>query len=110
MQIAQTGAFGPSGHSTAGPTGPSFTRLSCWRRMTDTSGSKNRRGYVERSRIGLLSDFDREPCDPPSPDWLGLDCTRPKVRRSGIWNQQHVEDPYEPAFLDVLDRLVDEDP
>ena len=81
-----------------------------WLRVDDTPGPKSRRGYVERNSIGLLSDFDRDPCDPPSPEWLGLDCSRPKVRRSGLWNQQHVEGPYDPAFLDVFARLVDKHP
>ena len=79
-----------------------------WLRIDDPPDPASRRGYIERNAIGLLSDFDRTPYDPPSRGWLGFHCTRPKVRQSGLWNQQHVEEPYDPAFLEVLDRLVTE--
>ena len=80
-----------------------------WLRIDDPPGSAgNRRAYIERNSISLLTNFDRTPCDPPSANWLGLHCARSKVRRSGLWNQQHVEDPYDPVLLDVFDRLVDE--
>ena len=79
-----------------------------WLRIDDPPDPASRRGYIERNAIGLLSDFDRVPHDPPSRGWLGSHCTRPKVRQSGLWNQQHVEESYDPAFLEVLDRLVTE--
>ena len=79
-----------------------------WMRVDDRPGASSRRGYIECNCIALLSNFERAPCDPPSREWLGLDCDRPKVRRSGLWNQQHVEDSYDPAFLDVFDALVDD--
>lgn len=81
-----------------------------WLRIDDAPGSGSQRGYIERNAIGLLSNFDRDLCDPPSPEWLGLDCPRPGVQRSGLWNQRHVEDACDPAFLDVFDRLVDNQP
>ena len=58
----------------------------------------SRRGYIERNAIGLLSDFDRVSYDRPSRGWLGSHCARPKVRQSGLWNQQHVEESHDPAF------------
>ena len=76
-----------------------------WLRIDDPPSL---RGRIERNSIGLLSNFERESCDPPSPSWLGRDCNRPRVRQSGLWNQNHVEESYEPAFLDVLDQLVDD--
>ena len=79
-----------------------------WLRIDDPPGPASRRGYIERNAIGLLSDFDRAPYDPPSRGWLGSHSNRPKVRQSGLWNQQHVEESYDPAFLEVLDRLVTE--
>ena len=78
-----------------------------WLRIDDPPGPDSQRAYIERNSIGLLSNLDRAPCDPPSPTWLGHECDREKVRRSGLWNQQHVEAAYDPAFLDVLDGLVD---
>jgi hypothetical protein len=44
--------------------------------------------------------------DPPAPDWLGHYSDRERVRRSGLWNQNHVEEAYDPAFLDVLGSMV----
>ena len=79
-----------------------------WLRIDDPPGPGNQRAYIERNSIGLLSNFNRVPCDPSSPVWLGRQCDRPKVRHSSLRNQQHVEDTYDPAFLDAFDRLVDE--
>jgi hypothetical protein len=30
------------------------------------------------------------------------------VRKSGLWNQNHVDEAYDPAFLDRFDELVSE--
>ena len=40
----------------------------------------------------------------------GTACDRGKglVRDSGLWNQNHVDEGYDPAFLDVLERFVEE--
>jgi hypothetical protein len=40
------------------------------------------------------------------PDWLGNYCNRVRVRKSGLWNQNHVEEDYDPAFLDNFAYLV----
>ena len=79
-----------------------------WLRVADEPGPGSERAYIERNSIGLLSNRGRPPCDPPSPAWLGRLCDRPKVRESGLWNQQHVDARYDSGFLDALDRLVDE--
>ncbi len=79
-----------------------------WLRVDDEPGPASLRAYIERNSIGLLSNLSLPPCDPPSPAWLGHLCDRPKVRESGLWNQQHVDAPYDPRFLDAFSRLVDE--
>jgi len=71
--------------------------------IPDAAGPDSLRGYIERNAIALLSNYDREPLDPPSNDWLGWYCNRERVRRSGLWNQNHVDASYDPAFLDVLE-------
>lgn len=60
-------------------------------------------------------EFDRAaqqlPKTSPRPaftQWLGLRCDRDLVRASGVWNSKHVEERYDPAFLDRLDLLVAE--
>ena len=68
------------------------------------------RGYVERNSIALLSNFMQEkPLDPASPIWRGRTCIHgeARLRDSGLWNQNHVNEAYDPAFLDALEEMVD---
>jgi hypothetical protein len=53
-----------------------------------------------------LSNFNKAPLDPPSPQWLGHHCDRDRARASGLWNQNHVEEIYDADFLDDLEMLV----
>ena len=43
---------------------------------------------------------------PPSSQWLGEFSDRPRVCASGLWNNNHVEERHDPAFLDTLEKLV----
>ncbi|MDE0620500.1 MAG: hypothetical protein OXH83_02390 [Bryobacterales bacterium] len=79
-----------------------------WLEVEDAAGRESLRGYIERNSIALLSNYGKEPIDPPSKSWLGHHCTKERVRLSGLWNQRHVEDEYEPEFLDALARLIGE--
>lgn len=78
-----------------------------WLPVTDEPGPSSLRGTIERNSIGLLSEFGREPVDPPSTRWLGYRSDRARVRQSGLWNSNHVDESYEAGFLDVLERLID---
>ncbi|MEX1178227.1 MAG: hypothetical protein WEB09_07170 [Nitriliruptor sp.] len=53
---------------------------------------RHARGLIERDLIGLLSNADREAIDPPSARWLGHSADRLAIRRSGLWNVNHVND------------------
>ncbi len=77
-----------------------------WLEVDDPPGPGNHRGYIERNAIALLSGYNRIHVDPPSDDWLGLNCPREKVQHSGLWNQKHVEDDYDPGFLSELENLI----
>jgi hypothetical protein len=77
-----------------------------WLAIEDAAGPESRRGYVERNSIALLSNYNKPSLDPPSQGWLGHHSDRERVRKSGLWNQNHVEEAYDPAFLDTLDKLV----
>ena len=77
-----------------------------WLPVLDEPGSESLRGYIERNAIALASDVAKTPIDPPSPVWLGSHSSREKVRLSGLWNQRHVDEVYEPGFLDVMEDLV----
>ena len=74
--------------------------------IEDATGPESPRGYVERNSIALLSNYNKPPLDPPSQGWLGHHSDRERVRKSGLWNQNHVEEACDPAFLETLDKLV----
>lgn len=77
-----------------------------WLGIDDPAGPNSLRGYVERNAIGLLSNYGRVPLDAPSPNWLGRFCDRARVRESGLWNQNHVDEGYESNFVDKLEHLI----
>lgn len=77
-----------------------------WLSVDDEPGPNSVRGVIERNTIALLSNLDRPPLDTPSAGWLGHESGREKVRRSGLWNQRHVDEAYDPAFLGVLEDAV----
>jgi hypothetical protein len=79
-----------------------------WLPLEDEAGKESRRGYVESNSIALLSNRNKVVLDPPSREWLGRHCDRDKIRGSGLWNSNHVDENYDPAFLDELDRLASE--
>jgi hypothetical protein len=51
-----------------------------------------------RNRIALLSNFEKPSLDRPARRGAALRATRVKVRTS----QDHVDETYDPAFLDLL--------
>jgi hypothetical protein len=79
-----------------------------WLAVQDEAGPESGRGCIERNAIALLSNYNKSSLDPASKNWLGNDCDRERVRNSGLWNQNHVDENYDPAFLDRFDRLVSE--
>ena len=74
--------------------------------IDDAPGPDSLRGYIERNAIGLLSGYSTEPVDPMSAEWLGLNSSRERVRKSGLWNNNHVDENYDPDFLQVLRDLI----
>ena len=79
-----------------------------WLRIEDEPGPGSLRGYIERNAIALLSNYARPPLDPASGAWLGRHCDRQRVRESGLWNQNHVDERCDVAFLQVLEGLISE--
>jgi len=75
--------------------------------VADEPGPRSQRGFIERNAIALLSNCGKTALDAPSPDWLGLHCPRPLVRSSGLWNQNHVEETYDPSFLSPMKELIE---
>lgn len=77
-----------------------------WLPVEDEPGPQSLRGYIERNAIALLSNYARSSFDSQSEGWLGRFCDRERVRASGLWNSNHVEELHDPAFLLVLERLI----
>ncbi len=76
--------------------------------IADEPGPDSLRGYIERNSIALLSNRTDETLDPASPDWLGNFPDKPLVQSSGLWNQNHVDETYDPSFLKTLEHLISE--
>ena len=74
--------------------------------VPDQAGPESLRGLIERNSIALLSGYIGNVYDPPSENWLGSYSGREKVRKSGLWNNNHVDEIYDPAFLDTMETLV----
>ena len=63
------------------------------------------RAAVERNTIGLLSCRNGSQ-DIASSRWLGLRAENEKVRTSALWNVNHVDDGYDPRYLETFRALV----
>jgi len=79
-----------------------------WVNIDDEPGPESDRAYVERNAIALVSNFQKDSIDPREDDWLGKDSPRKEIHESGLWNINHVEEDYDPAFLDRLETAVEE--
>ena len=78
-----------------------------WLNVDDCPGPESLRAFIERNTIALLSNYYKPPIDPVSPNWLGSSSPSPKVRESGLWNQEHVNGDYDPSFLDEMEKWID---
>ncbi len=78
-----------------------------WLPLHDAPGPESLRGVIERNSIALLSNSSKYRIDAPSVAWLGHLCVRERVKASGLWNQNHVDEGYNPEFLNQLERLVE---
>ena len=78
-----------------------------WLDVGDQPGPGSERGTIERNAIALLSGYRKPATDPPSAKWLGDSSDRDRVRRSGLWNNNHVDEDYAPSFLDAMERRID---
>jgi hypothetical protein len=74
--------------------------------IPDEAGPDSLRGYIERNSISLLSNYEKAPIDLASNKWLGNSCDREKVKMSGLWNQNHVDETYDPNLIKTIKDLV----
>ena len=73
-----------------------------WLNVGDAPGSESERGVIERNAIALLSGHREPPAN-----WLGRHSDRDPVRRSGLWNNQHVGENWDPSFLDLMEKWIE---
>ncbi len=78
-----------------------------WIAVDDEPNKNSDRAIIERNAIALLSNYRRDTVDPRSTDWLGTHSRSGKIRESGLWNVNHVDERHDSDFLDVLARYVE---
>jgi hypothetical protein len=76
-----------------------------WLPVPNHSNGASDRGYIEKNSIALLS-CRAGGTDRPGSRWLGHHANNEKVRQSGLWNSNHVDDQYNPDYLTVLADYV----
>jgi len=69
------------------------------------------RKTLEKCAVALMSNYLRgaTAIDAPTSGWLGRHSHKPKVQRSGLWNQDYVTNCYSdmtPGWLDSLEQLI----
>ena len=74
--------------------------------VKDAPGPDSHRAFIKRNTVALLSGYVEGWIDPPSPHWLGNHSSSERVRCSGLWNRNNVDDTVHPGFLGVLEDLV----
>jgi hypothetical protein len=79
-----------------------------WLNVDDEPSAESQRATIERNAIALLSNYQRETIDPRSNDWIGRYSRSDKIRNSGVWNVNHVDEAHDPAFLDDVAAAVDD--
>jgi hypothetical protein len=105
-QVRQTPAFLAAEQSMEAKVSQVLRTMTfVWVDVPDEPAPTSERAAIERNAVALLSNR-RAPIDPPGPSWLGRYSPRLEIRDSGLWNVDFVDDDYDPAFLDVLERAV----
>jgi hypothetical protein len=66
---------------------------------------REHRRAIEANAIALLSRRTGG-LDQASPAWLGRHAASEQVHTSALWNVNHVDAIYDPAFLDLLEQTV----
>lgn len=78
-----------------------------WLKVNDEPSPDSDRGYIERNSIALISNYRKDPIDPRDEGWLGYHSPKEKIKRSGLWNSDHVTERYDPNFLDVMEEYIE---
>ncbi|WP_323173081.1 hypothetical protein [Natrialba sp. PRR66] len=79
-----------------------------WLNVDDEPSADSQRAYIERNTIALLSNYQRDAIDARSDNWLGKHSRSEKIRKSGLWNVNHVDEDYDSEFLSLLAEQIRE--
>ncbi|GGN91776.1 hypothetical protein GCM10009030_15170 [Haloarcula pellucida] len=79
-----------------------------WVDVDDEPRADSDRAHIEQNAIALLSNFEGQTVDPRDDGWLGKYSRSRAIRESGLWNVNHVEEQYDPDFLDLLEDAVED--
>ena len=74
--------------------------------VEDEPGPGSLRAFIKRNAVALLSTYVEPSFDAPSPHWLGNHCGDERVRCSGLWNRNHVDEEFDPDFLELMRDLT----
>lgn len=78
-----------------------------WVKVEDKPSPESDRGILEKNSIALLSNYHKEnTIDSSSHHWLGHYTTNEKIKMSGLWNVNHVDETYDPVFLYLFEQYV----
>ncbi|WP_235853581.1 hypothetical protein [Halosimplex salinum] len=77
-----------------------------WVRVDDGPSPDSRRAYLEQNLIALVSSYGNSSVDPRDSQWLGNHSRSDAILQSGLWNVNHVDEAYDPAFLDTLEEQM----
>lgn len=81
-----------------------------WVDIDDEPSPESDRAYIERNAIALVSNLGKEAIDPRNKEWLGQHCPVTDIKQSGLWNINHVDEGYQPEFLDTLESYINRMP
>jgi len=76
-----------------------------WVDIPDDPSPNSQRSFIERNAIALLSNRFA-PIDSASSAWLGRLSPKDGIRLSNLWNLNHIDQTYDPSFLDELQTAV----
>lgn len=77
-----------------------------WIEISDPSGPQSDRSFVERNLIALFSGCS-EPADKASSTWLGNFSQSEEIKKSSLWNVDHVYSEFDSECLEKLQYYID---
>lgn len=77
-----------------------------WVDAKGPGGPRNIRGLIESNAIALLSNYQRDPIDASSSNWLGRNSPNGFIQESGLWNVHHTEKLHTPTFLETFETTI----